>query len=147
MFGKGLDRLGGVLSAGCALHCMLVPILTVFWPVLGTTFVANEFFHEMLLYLVLPTALISLGIGCHRHRNFNILASAVVGLGLIVFATFYGEEDCQVCAHDAETFAEAFNLSYQVWLSKGTMILGSILLCWAHWSNYKECGKESCDHH
>lgn len=144
---KRLDQLGGVLSMGCALHCLLLPILTIAWPVLGTTFLSNELFHQMLLYLVIPTAVISFGIGCRRHPNPKVIISAVLGIGVLASITLLGEEQCATCVHPSEQNGNAdVGIFSSAWLSKWGMVLGSILLCYAHWCNFRSCETSSCEH-
>lgn len=142
-----LDTLGGVLSLGCAIHCLVVPVLTVIWPVVGTSFVADETFHMVLLYGVVPTALISLGLGCRSHRNYKLLWVGALGLGMLTYFTLTEGEVCQHCISEAGMAGLAFwDWSGEVLIHKGGMIVGSLLLCWAHWRNFVACRTTDCDH-
>jgi hypothetical protein len=142
-----LDTLGGIFSIGCAIHCLLVPILTIFWPVLGSSFFADESFHYVLLYFVIPIALISLILGYQRHKDLRMLNIGGIGLIILTILTLTGEEDCAHCISTADLSSLAFwNWSTEVFIQKGGMILGSTLLCMAHWMNYNACRNQNCSH-
>ena len=56
-----MDKAAIGLSLLCVAHCLLTPIAIVMLPALGATFLEDERFHYALLFLVLPTSLVSLG--------------------------------------------------------------------------------------
>jgi|SaaInlStandDraft_1057018.scaffolds.fasta_scaffold13541_4 hypothetical protein len=143
-----LDTLGGLLSVGCAIHCLLVPVITVVWPMLGATFLADHSFHTLLLYFVIPTALISLTLGCRNHGNYHVLVWGGMGLGLLTFLTLTEEHSCVGCAasHPHSTLA-FWTWPTDVMIQKGGMILASLLLCWAHFKNYRACKSSNCSSH
>jgi hypothetical protein len=142
-----LDTLGGIFSIGCAIHCLLVPVLTIFWPVLGSSFFADESFHYLLLYFVVPIALVSLLLGHHRHKDFKILSFGATGLIILTILTLTAEEECAHCISTVGSSSLAFwTWSTEVLIRTGGMILGSTLLCMAHWMNYNACRSQNCSH-
>jgi hypothetical protein len=74
-----LDRVAIVLSALCAVHCALTPLLLLGLPLLGS----HEF--ERGMRLILGTlGLIAVGTGVLLHRNWR--AAPFLALGLLGFA-------------------------------------------------------------
>jgi hypothetical protein len=141
-----LDTLGGLLSIGCAIHCLLVPVLVVIWPVMGTTLLADHSFHTLLLYFVIPTALISLTLGCRNHGNYHILILGGLGLAILTFLTLTEDHYCPNCATSHSSTLAFWTWSQEVMIQKGGMIFASLLLCWAHFKNYRSCRSSACSH-
>lgn len=142
-----LDTFGGFLSAGCAIHCLLVPVLTVLWPVLGTTILADQFFHTLLLYFVIPTTLISFTLGCRHHGKYHFLILGGLGLGILTFLTLTESQECSHCISQGTSSSLAFwNWSSDTLFQKGGLIFASLLLCWAHWNNFRACRQSDCSH-
>jgi hypothetical protein len=134
-----LDTLGGLFSIGCAIHCLCMPLLIVAWPMIGDTIVADSLFHKLMLFVVIPVALFSLIMGWRHHGNNGILVIGGFGLGLLTLLTLLESDQCSHCTAD---------LSFWQWslydqLNKVGLILGSLLLCFAHWKNYHAC-KAQC---
>jgi hypothetical protein len=85
-----------MLSLGCAIHCLLVPVIAIAWPFIGNTFVSDHSFHKVLLGLVLATAFISFISGYRHHKKKSIIALGFSGLSILtVFTIFEGD----VCSH------------------------------------------------
>ena len=61
-------------------HCLALPVAIVMMPALSADVFADEYFHLLLLYLVLPTSVIALGLGCRRHRLFKMMVWGGAGL-------------------------------------------------------------------
>ncbi len=71
----------GVLASGmCALHCILAPALLVAATTLPASLASDEVFHQMLLWLILPTALLAFGLGCRQHKDRWVLLLGALGL-------------------------------------------------------------------
>ena len=66
-----MDKAAVGLSLMCVAHCLLTPIAIVMLPALGAIFLEDERFHSVLLFLVLPTSLLALTIGCRKHRRIE----------------------------------------------------------------------------
>jgi hypothetical protein len=114
---------------------------------LGGTFLADESFHYVLLYFVVPIALFSLILGHQRHKDLKILYFGGTGLVLLTILTLMGEEECAHCISQAGLSSLAFwNWTIEALVQKGGMVLSSVLLCLAHWMNYKACQSQKCTH-
>jgi membrane protein insertase Oxa1/YidC/SpoIIIJ len=113
---KTLDKIGIGLSSLCLIHCLIFPVLLIFFPIINVTnFIDEKYFHLILVTLVIPTALISLLIGCLKHRNFWVMLPAAFGLGFLLTG---------ILVHDIEKIAT---------------VIGGVLLAFSHWKNYKLC--------
>lgn len=122
-----LDQAAIGLSALCVLHCLALPVLLVLVPSLATLPVADEHFHEMLVYVVLPTSLIALFLGCRQHRRVNVLGWGLVGVAILVFAAVFG--------HDVGELFE-----------KSLTVLGAVLVAIGHTLNFRQCRQADCTH-
>ena len=68
-----LDKLAVTTSSVCAIHCLALPVMLTIFPALGNSFFGDEHFHEMLLLAVVPMSMISLTIGCKKHKDIITL--------------------------------------------------------------------------
>lgn len=89
---KRLDQAAIVFSGLCTIHCLLAPILFVIFPVWGATFVTDEKFHQLLLWLVLPVSLLALLLGYSQRRDKVTLLLGLVGLSQLIIAVMLGNE-------------------------------------------------------
>ena len=122
------DAIGIIGSATCALHCVLTPILLVGGAILPTSFAADESFHRMLLWIVLPSSLLAFGLGCWRHKDVTVLGLGVlglIGLALPIVAP-HG-----LIGESAE---------------RGFTVVAAGLLITAHVRNFRQCRADCCDH-
>ena len=123
-----LDRSAILLSMICVVHCLALPVAIVMLPALSAYWFADEYFHLFLLYLVLPTSVIALGLGCRRHRVFKMMVWGGAGLMCLTAAILLG--------HD--------------WLGefgeKGLTLLGGGLVVAAHIHNFRNCRQCQCAH-
>lgn len=99
--GRWRDWLGVVASIGCAIHCAAMPFVIGFLPMLGLSFLADPAFHQWMVAICLAIALVSFVPGFRHHRRWEPSFVAVMGLSLIAFAAFAGEDNC--CAHGEES--------------------------------------------
>ena len=118
---KTLDKIGISLSFICLIHCLILPIVVGIFPVLISFNIVNESFHSMLIWFVAPTATVSLIIGCMKHRYFEIMIIAFLGIIFLLFG---------IVLHDI--------------LEKIVTIFGGILLSTSHYLNYKLCKPQWC---
>jgi hypothetical protein len=123
-----LDRLAAGLSAACALHCALAPIALVALPVLAGSVLADEGFHLLMLWLILPSSTVALALGCRRHKDAGVLVAGVVGLAVLVFTAVLGHDLLGELGEKLFTFA------------------GAAVLCAGHLRNYRLCRRNACDH-
>jgi len=124
-----LDRFAIGLSVICAVHCLAVPVLLILFPSIMASFhLDDHIFHELLLWLAIPSSAIAVFLGCKRHKDRRVFISAGVGLGLLTATALFG--------HDAldETGEKM-----------ATLLAGSIL-AYAHMRNYSLCREDSCEH-
>lgn len=127
-FDFNLDKLAIGLSALCAIHCLFLPVAIILVPALTATVVGDEIFHRWMLLVVIPTSLFALTLGCRRHRNNTILATALLGLGIMIYAALFGHD------HLGE-FGE-----------KAATLIGACILSLGHWWNHTACREANCSH-
>ena len=86
------DKIAISFSVVCALHCLLLPIIVIFLPAISATFLGSEDFHKTLLYFVIPSSIIALSLGCKMHGKYEVYSYGVIGIGTLLFASFFGHE-------------------------------------------------------
>ncbi|MEM9291692.1 MAG: MerC domain-containing protein [Acidobacteriota bacterium] len=121
----GIGILGATL---CALHCVGFPILLVLGSVLPASFLSGEAFHQAMLWLVVPAAVIAFSFGCRVHRDRWVLILGVIGVvGLVASGTVLHD----VLGETGETV--------------GTLLSAAILIT-AHVRNHRLCRAAACRH-
>src|ERR1700728_4260667 len=85
---RSLDALGIFASSLCLVHCLAMPLIIGFLPILGWGFLEGHRAHVILAFFVLTFALTALVPGYLRHRRRDILLMMLVGLSLVLSATF-----------------------------------------------------------
>lgn len=123
-----LDRSAILLSMICVVHCLALPVAIIMLPALSAYWFADEYFHLLLLYLVLPTSVIALGLGCRRHRMFKMMVWGSAGLLCLSVAVLLG--------HDRLGELD----------EKGLTLLGAGLVVVAHIYNFRSCRQSQCAH-
>ena len=121
-----LDKAAIGLSVLCVAHCLLTPIAIVMLPALGATFLDDERFHYALLFLVLPTSIFSLGLGCRKHGRREILLFGLFGLLLMSLILILGEDVLGELGEKLST------------------ILGALIIAFAHVRNFRACQNGHC---
>jgi len=121
-----MDKAAVGLSLMCVAHCLLTPIAIVMLPALGATFLEDERFHYAILFLVLPTSLLALAIGCRKHRRIEIVLIGLTGLSLLFSVLIIGEESLG-------EFGE-----------KATTVFGTLTIAFAHVRNFLLCQRGDC---
>ena len=114
------------LSLFCVAHCLLTPIAILILPALGATFLDDERFHYALLLLVLPTSIFSLGLGCSKHGQREILLFGLFGLFLMSLILVLGED-----------------ILGELGEKVSTIIVASIIAV-AHVRNFRACQNSHC---
>ena len=123
-----LDKLAIFLSSVCILHCLLAPVAITLIPVLSLSAIAqDESFHQLMLWVVVPTSVIALLIGCHRHRELQIAATGVIGMGILAMTAFWGHS--------------LFGIQGE----KIASIVGGCVLAISHYLNFRACQARRCD--
>ena len=137
MKSAAFDRFAVILSGICILHCLLAPVLLTLLPILSiSAFVEDLVFHQLMLWLVLPTSAVALVLGCRKHRNPVILITGAVGMLMLIIVAFWGHSIMMVSYEKLATTA------------------AGLLLAFSHYLNYKACQDLICndqncqtDHH
>ncbi len=120
------DKAAISLSTLCVIHCLLVPIALSMNSALLVLPLEGELFHQLLVFLVLPTSLIGLTLGCKKHKNWQIFLWGLTGLVFVVVAILLGH-------HLLGEFGE-----------KTLTTIGSVLIAWSHFKNYQRCRLKQC---
>ena len=76
---------------------------------------------------VLPTSLITLAMGCRKHKKNNFLSIGLFGLMILCFATLWGHQ--------------ILGCTYEKYLT----LTGSLIISFAHINNYLLCRKDKCE--
>jgi hypothetical protein len=74
-----------LLSNMCLVHCLALPILTVTIPSFLSIYLDEDAFHLWMLVFVVPISLLTLMMGCRRHKQSSIF-SVGFDLGGIVWS-------------------------------------------------------------
>lgn len=119
------------------MHCLLAPVLLTLLPILSiSAFVEDLVFHQLMLWLVLPTSAVALVLGCRKHRKPMILITGAVGMLMLIIVAFWGHSIMMVSYEKVATTA------------------AGLLLAFSHYLNYKACQDLICndqncqtDHH
>jgi hypothetical protein len=125
---RAFDRAAIVVSALCAVHCLLAPVLLILLPILSSTLVGDERFHAMLLWLIVPTSCAALLLGCHRHKDRTVMMLGILGIGALVLISRFGHD---LLGEAGERFAT---------------VLAAGALCAGHLRNYRLCRERDCRH-
>ena len=120
------DKMAIGLSLLCSIHCLLLPVILVWLPMLLGLNLQDEAFHFWMIFLVIPISAIALTQGCRDHLRYSVLVLGGVGLLCLVLALVIG--------HDL--FGEVGE--------KGLTLLGSSLIVAAHIANYRLCRRLDC---
>jgi len=88
-----LDKAGAVLSWLCAVHCLAMPFLISFLPLLGISFLAGEGTEYIFIGLSAAIGLITLLPAYFKqHRRIRTLLLFVSGICFIILADLLFEE-------------------------------------------------------
>ena len=123
-----LDRASIGLSVICVLHCFATPILLAFAPSLLALPVADEKFHAVLIFLILPASLVALTLGCRRHGDMSVVYWGCGGL-VVLLGTL-------VLGHDLLGDAG----------EKIMTVFGTGLVVIGHTLNFRACRASTCQH-
>ena len=123
-----LDRASISLSLICVLHCFATPILLAFAPSLLALPVADEKFHAVLIFMIMPASLVALTMGCRRHGDMSVVYWGCGGL-LVLLGTL-------VLGHDLLGDAG----------EKIMTVFGSGLVVVGHVLNFRSCRTSACEH-
>ncbi len=108
----------------CFVHCLLVPVMLVLFPLISSIFIFKEIFHQLLLLLIIPSSAAALFLGCRKHKDFNVLFLGLSGLFILLVGAFIVTEDYEIIP----------------------TLIGSSIMITAHIRNFKLCSKNNCKH-
>lgn len=169
---RSLSNLTGlILSVACVIHCMLMPVLLASLPDSGLSCLSHPYVHQFLALLGVGLGLWTLIPGWRRHQRHPVLILAGVGLLVMNYAAFFGEDCCgnvaanssevpACCQHGVCTLAEteatgtnaapgphresaASAMVFASWLWQHPTACGAALLAWAHCLN-GACRQRCC---
>ncbi len=109
------------------MHCLLAPVTVILLPVFGLTVSQEEILHEIFLYLIVPSAIIAITMGCRKHKDYSVAILATIGIILLVYA---------VVTHDTNTDQTV----------KLVTLAGSALVVISHLRNFSLCRQNDCNH-
>ena len=122
------DGVGMLGASVCAVHCIAIPTGLVIGAAIPTVFLEDESFHRMMLWFLVPAALLAFSLGCWRHRDRWVLLFGALGLTGIVLSG--------MVLHDltGETGERLATLG------------SAAMLVVAHVRNYMLCRSRACTH-
>jgi hypothetical protein len=123
-----LDGVAVFLSGACMLHCLLLPILVTLFPIVQGSLLQEQDFHVIMLFLILPTSLFALMVGCRKHKDGVTITLGAAGLAVLAVTALFGHEWLGFLAERLVTTA------------------GGLILASAHVRNYLLCRRVDCDH-
>ena len=126
---KVSDKVSVGISVLCLFHCLLFPSLMVALSSFISITLNSELIHYMLLFLVVPISSFALIVGLNNHKNSFIFFVGLLGLAILVSALL---------------------IELPITIISGEILLtivGSFLVSFAHYKNYKLCNHMNCDCH
>ena len=126
---KVSDKVSIGISALCLLHCLLFPSFMVLISSFASVSLNSELIHYMLLFLVVPVSSFALIVGLNNHKNSFVFFIGLLGLAILVSALLI---ELPITIISGETLLT---------------IIGSILVTFSHYKNYKLCDHLECDCH
>ena len=115
------DKIAIGLSIACAAHCLLMPTFVLALPLFFSGQLDNELFHRLMLWVIVPVSLYALFSGCKNHKKIPIFHLGLAGIFMLISAV---------------TIEEIF-LGEEL-----ITLLGSIIITFAHFLNWKNCTQE-----
>ena len=115
------DRAAICFSSLCILHCLLLPVLLVAYPIGIVVTLSDEIFHQIMVSVALPLSLVSLYVGYGHHKRNQLIVLGGIGIVMLVLPL--------------TTSHESISESGETWLT----VAGAVILCLAHVVNFRLC--------
>ena len=115
------DRAAICFSSLCVLHCLLLPVLLVAYPIGIVVTLSDEIFHQIMVSVALPLSLVSLYVGYGHHKRNQLIVLGGIGIVMLVLPL--------------TTSHESISESGETWLT----VAGAVILCLAHVVNFRLC--------
>ncbi len=141
-----LDRTGVIASIGCAIHCMVAPVLLLVAPTLGGWWV-HPATHLIIAALVVPVAALALWRGFGVHRRRWIITLGTFGILLVLIGVFLpwvapSASGAHCCCPSMQRDAATGTMALSIPPASIVTILGGIALITAHVGNLRcACGQ------
>jgi len=123
------DRIAMGLSLACVLHCFLAPSLIVLSYGVSSFNIESELIHYLIIMLTVPISIFALTLGYKNHKGVSFFVTGVIGISVLILAVIMAED---ILGDVGE---------------KGLTLVGSIIVVYAHYSNYRTCQKLDCTCH
>ena len=123
------DKFAMGLSLACVLHCFFVPSFLILTSGMLSVSLDNEFVHKLLVLVAVPISSFALIKGYKYHKTFSFISFGILGLVALILAVVLGESNLSELGE------------------KGLTLLGSILVAYSHFKNYKMCIELDCSCH
>ncbi len=85
------DSLGILAAVVCAVHCLALPVMAMALPALAAGSGHDDVTHYVLAGFVVAFCLFAIVPGYKRHHHKEVLIGMLIGLSLVMFATFIAE--------------------------------------------------------
>ena len=122
------DRAAICFSSLCVLHCLLLPVLLVAYPIGIVVTLSDEIFHQIMVSVALPLSLASLYVGYGHHKRNQLVVLGGIGIVMLVLPLI--------------TPHELISESGETWLT----VAGAVIVCMAHVVNFRLCtADQACE--
>ena len=121
-----LDKFAIGISTVCAIHCLFTPLLVLSIPAIAVLGIDGEWFHKLMVAVVIPTSLFSLTLGCKKHKVYQIFALGALGIVILIAALFFEANPT---------------------IEKVLTLAGASIIALSHYLNFKLCRakKQKCE--
>ena len=121
------DRMAISASSLCAIHCLALPVILSVFPAVGGVFFGEEAFHVWLIWAVVPLSVLSLLLGCTRHKSTIVIYCGLAGVSILIVSALLGHEILGEIIERVSTVA------------------GSVIIAFAHMKNFSLCRQSNCE--
>ena len=90
---KYLDNLGVTISTICLIHCILLPILILFFPIISLYYIMNEAYEWIFLSLSIVIGFYSLCLGHKQHKSLSSLKILVFGFLFMFISKIFDDSN------------------------------------------------------
>ena len=123
------DKFAITLSLVCVLHCFFFPAFVIFTSGFISLSIDNEFVHKLLVFTAVPLSIFALTLGYKNHKSIAPIPIGILGLLIFISAVILGEDNIGELGEKMLT------------------LLGSMLVVYSHFKNYKICKNLGCACH
>ena len=117
------------LSLACVVHCFFAPSLIILSFSFLSLSIESEIIHYLIVFLAVPISIFALLLGYKNHNILSYFFMGAAGLVLLTAAVVMGEDLL------GETGEQTLTL------------IGSMMVAFSHFKNYRKCKELECDCH